>query len=61
MIPSYATATQRHFVVATFQTKPMSLRVVVIPVGKVTVELSNELPQVIVGVPDEAVNEIHNF
>jgi hypothetical protein len=47
--------------VATFQINPTSLREVVIPVGNVTAELSNDVPHAIVGVPAEAVKEIHSF
>ena len=44
----YADATQRHVVVAAFQTNPISRRFVVTVVeGKVTVEDSNDAPQVI--------------
>lgn len=51
----------RHAVVAVFQTKPISLLVVDMPVGSVTAELSNFAPQVTVGVPLAAVNEIQSF
>ena len=46
---------------AWFHTKPTSLRVVVMPVGRVAVEDSNEAPQVIVGDPEPAVNDIQSF
>jgi hypothetical protein len=57
----YALATQRHVVVATFQTNPTSsLLVDTVVVGKVTVDEEKDEPHVIAIAPVPVI-EIHSF
>ena len=57
----YALATQRHVVVATFQTNPTSsLLVVTVVDGSVTVDEEKDAPQVIAIAPVPVI-EIHSF
>jgi hypothetical protein len=61
MSSPYADATQRHLLVATFHTKPISsLLVVTVVEGSVAVELSKEAPQVM-AMAVVPVIEIHSF
>jgi hypothetical protein len=61
MVFPYAVATQRHLLVATFQTNPTSRRLVVtVVVGNATVDASKDPPHVIAIAP-VPVMEIHSF
>jgi hypothetical protein len=62
IFPFYTEATQRHLPVATFHTNPTSSRFVdTVVVGSVTVDDSNDAPQVVIAIAVVPVMDTHNF